>query len=139
MEAAWIWSLIRELGTSLVVQTVKSLPAVPETWVWFLGQKDPLKKGMATHASILAWKIPWMEEPGESMGWQRVEHNWVTSLFSFQETKNLLHGTVKKEKNFNKIFKNEGPSQNCFPLKKKKTFKLISLFDYYTLVRIYRW
>ena len=69
-----------------------------------------------------------MEEPGElqSMGWQRVEHNWVTSLFSFQETKNLLHGTVKKEKNFNKIFKNEGPSQNCFPLKKKKkTFKLI--------------
>ena len=42
----------------------KNLPAVQETWVHFLGQEDPLEKGMATHPSILAWRIPWTEEPG---------------------------------------------------------------------------
>ena len=42
---------------------VKNLPAVQETWVCFLGQEDPLEKGMATHSSILAWRIPWAEEP----------------------------------------------------------------------------
>ena len=56
--------------SSLVAQMVKSLPAMRETWVQSLGQKDPLEKGMATHSSILAWKIPWTEEPGgpQSMG-----------------------------------------------------------------------
>ena len=49
---------------SLVAQTVRNPPAVQETWVWSLGQKDPLEKGMATHSSILAWRIPWTEEPG---------------------------------------------------------------------------
>ena len=55
-------------------QTVKRLPAVRGTWVPSLGQEDPLEKEMATHSSVLAWKIPWMEEPGglQSMGWQRV-------------------------------------------------------------------
>ena len=52
------WSPFSLMGTSLVVQTVKSLPAVQETWVQSLGQEDPLKKEMATHSSILAWKIP---------------------------------------------------------------------------------
>ena len=53
---------------------VKSLPAMQETQVQSLGQEDLLEKEMATHSSILAWKIPWMEEPGglQSMGWQRV-------------------------------------------------------------------
>ena len=51
-------------GTSLVAQLVKTLPAVQETWVRFLGQEDPLEKEMATHSSILAWKILWTEEPG---------------------------------------------------------------------------
>ena len=53
-----------------------------ETWVWSLGQEDPLEKEMATHSSILAWIIPWTKEPGrlQSMGSQRVGHNWVTSL-----------------------------------------------------------
>ena len=48
-----------------------------ETWVQSLDQEDPLEKEMATHSSILAWKIPWMEEPGglQSMGLQRVEHD----------------------------------------------------------------
>ena len=47
-----------------MAQIVKSLPAMQETWVQFLGWEDPLKKGIATHSSILAWKIPWTEEPG---------------------------------------------------------------------------
>ena len=53
---------------------VKNLPAVQETWVRSLGQEDPLEKGMAAHSSILAWQIPWTEEPGglQSMGSQRV-------------------------------------------------------------------
>ena len=64
-------------GTSLVAQTVKYLPAMRETWVQSLGQEDPLEKEMATHSSTLAWKIPWMEEPGrlQSMGSQRVGHD----------------------------------------------------------------
>ena len=61
---------IYHLRASLVSQTVKNLPAVQETLVQSLGQKDPLKKGVATHSSILAWRIPWTEEPGglQSMG-----------------------------------------------------------------------
>ena len=67
---------------SLVAQMVKCLPAVWVTQVQSLGQEDPLEKEMATHSSILAWKIPWMEEPGRlrSMGLQRFGHDWVTSL-----------------------------------------------------------
>ena len=45
-------------------QLVKNLPAMQETWVQCLGQEDPLEKSMATHASVLAWRIPWTEEPG---------------------------------------------------------------------------
>ena len=61
-------------GASLVTQMVKTLPALQETWVWFLGWEDPLEKGMATHSSILAWRIPWTEETGglQSKGSQRV-------------------------------------------------------------------
>ena len=56
-----------------MAQTVKPLPAIQET----LAQEDPLEKDMATHSSTLAWKIPWMEEPGglQSMGLQRVGHD----------------------------------------------------------------
>ena len=65
------------LGASLVVQMVKSLPAVPEARVGSLGQEEPLENEMAAHASILAWSIPWTEEPGglQSMGLQRVRHD----------------------------------------------------------------
>ena len=51
------------LGSSLVAQMVKNLPVMQETWVQSLGQEDPLEKGMATHSSILAWRIPWTEDP----------------------------------------------------------------------------
>ena len=58
------------IQASLVAQTVKNQPAMQETWVQSLSQKDPLEKGMATHSSVLAWKISWTEEPGglQSMG-----------------------------------------------------------------------
>ena len=67
------------LGASLVAQMVKNLPAIQETWVRSLGREDPLEKGMATHCSILAWRIPWTEQPWalQSMGLQRVEHDLV--------------------------------------------------------------
>ena len=62
---------------SLVAQMVKNPPARWETWVRSLGQEDPLEKGMATHSSIFAWRIPWTEEPGglQSTGLQRVGHD----------------------------------------------------------------
>ena len=58
-------------GASLVVQMVKTLPAIQETWVPSLGWEDPLEKRMATHSSILAWRILWTEEPG---GLQSIDH-----------------------------------------------------------------
>ena len=60
-----------------MVQTVKNLPAIQETWVPSLGREDPQEKEIATHTSILAWKIPWTEEPGglQSMGSQTVGHD----------------------------------------------------------------
>ena len=66
-----------EYRASLVAQTVKNLPAMQEAWVQSLGQKDPLEKGMATHSSILAWRIPWTEEPGglQSIGSQRIRQD----------------------------------------------------------------
>ena len=70
------------MGNSLVAQTVKRLSTMQETWVWSLGQEDPLEKEMAIHSSTIAWKIPRTEEPGrlQSMGSQRVGHNWATEL-----------------------------------------------------------
>ena len=64
-------------GAFLVAQPVKNLPAMQETQVQSLHAKDALEKGMATHSSILAWRIPWTEEPGrlQSMGLQKVEHD----------------------------------------------------------------
>ena len=64
-------------GASLVAQMVKNLLAMQESWVRFLGREDLLKKGMATHSSILAWEIPWIQEPGglHFMQSQRVGHN----------------------------------------------------------------
>ena len=68
----------------------KNLPAMQETWVQLLGWEDPLEKGTATHSSILAWRVPWTEEPGglQSVGSQRVGHNLATKqetfLYSFK-------------------------------------------------------
>ena len=60
------------MGTNLL-----AMQEIPEIWVQFLGQEDPLEEGMATHSSVLAWRIPWTEEPGrlQSIGLQRVGHD----------------------------------------------------------------
>ena len=71
------------VGTSLVAQMVKNLPAMQETGVQSLGQEDPLEKEMTTYSSILAWRSPWAEEPSglQSMGLQRVGHDRATNAF----------------------------------------------------------
>ena len=70
--------------SSLVAQSVKSLPAMQETQIQPLGQEDPLEKEMTTHSSILAWKIPWTEEPGrlQSLGSQSDMTEWLTLSLS---------------------------------------------------------
>ena len=76
------WTELTELTLGLVAQIVKNLPAMQETWVWPLGWEDPLEKGMATHTSILVWRIPWTEEfcDLQFMGLQRVGHDWVEKV-----------------------------------------------------------
>ena len=75
-----------------MAQTIKNLPAKQETLVQSLGEEDPLKKGMATHSSILVWRIPWTEEPGrlESMGSHRVGHDLATNTFTFSSATNFI-------------------------------------------------
>ena len=84
-----IWVAISR--ASQVAQRLKRLPAMWETLVQSLSQENPLEKETATHSSILAWRIPWMEEPGglQSTGSQRVGHNWANSLH-FPSTGDLL-------------------------------------------------
>ena len=76
-------------GSSMVAQMVKNLPAMLETWVWSLGWEDPLEKEMATHSSILAWRIPWTEEPGGYSPCDRKELD-TTDQLSTQHTSDLL-------------------------------------------------
>ena len=73
---------------SLVAQMVKNLLAVQETWFWTLGWEDPLEKGVTTYSSILAWRIPWTEEPGglQSMGLQGVRQDWATNTHTHTHT-----------------------------------------------------
>ena len=72
-----VFTVTYDRRASLVAQRVKQLSEMQETWVQSLGQEDSLEKEMATHSSTLAWKIPWMEEPGalQSIGSQRVGHD----------------------------------------------------------------
>ena len=70
---------------------VKNLTATKETWVRFLGWENPLEKGTATQSSVLAWRIPWIEEPGrlQSIGSQSVRHDWGTFTFTLSAAKSL--------------------------------------------------
>ena len=63
------WGPLLKVRASLMAQTIKNLPAMWETQVQSLGQEDPLEEGVATHSSILAWRIPWTEEPGGYSPW----------------------------------------------------------------------
>ena len=62
------------------------MTTVQETWVWSLGCDDPLEEGMATHSSILAWRIPWMEDPGRHSPWDRKESDMTERLYFFGST-----------------------------------------------------
>ena len=81
----WVIYMMYLKQASLVFQMVKNSPAMWETSVPSLGWEDPLGKGTATHSSILAWRIPWPEEPGRlpSVGSQRVRHKWMNFTFTF--------------------------------------------------------
>ena len=81
----WFTELFMIWWASLVAQLVKNLLARQETWVWSLGWEDPLEKGKATHSSILPWRIPWTEKPGElqSIGSQSVGHDGLTDTVFF--------------------------------------------------------
>ena len=68
-----------------------------ETWVQFLGGENPLEEEMATHSSILAWRITWTEEPGglqSPWGWQRVGHNWAINTFTFSTQQRVVSTSV---------------------------------------------
>ena len=75
------WGQISSCWASLMAQSIKDPPVMQETWVWFLGREDPLEKEMAIHSSILAWEIPWTEEPAglQSTELQRIRQDWSDS------------------------------------------------------------
>ena len=93
---------------SLVAQTVKNLPAVQETGVQSLGLEDPLEKGMATHSIILAWRIPWTEEPGGYSPWGHKELDTTECL-----TLSLFHSLLENKLHIFRIHR-EG-SFSCWP------------------------
>ena len=84
LSPVWLVTSLLQQGASLVVQMVKNLPAMQESWVQSLGWEDPLEKGTATHSSILAWRISWSEEAGglQSMGLQAAGHDCMTNIFT---------------------------------------------------------
>ena len=88
------WGRFIRKGASRVLEWWRICQPMQVTRVWSLGWKDPLEKGMAAHSSILAWRIPWTEEPGglQSRGSQRVGHDWVTA-----------HTCVRKERALTKV------------------------------------
>ena len=89
------WSDLAAVAAA--AQMVKSLPAMLETWVWSLGQEDPLEKGMATHSSIPAWRTRWTEEPGglQSMGSQSgTRLSGFTFIFNYARDCDPCHPTL---------------------------------------------
>jgi len=89
IRVSYVLCLYFHFRASLVAQMVKNPHAMQETEVWFLGREDALEKEMATHSSILAWRIPWTEEPRrlQYMGSQRVGHNWSNLAHTENKTK----------------------------------------------------
>ena len=111
----------------LVPQTWKNLPAVQETWVWPLGQEDPLEKETATRTSILAWKIPWTEEPGrlQSTGLQRIGHDWAINTHNpHYRERNLVQPLWKTVWRFLKKLKIELSYDLALPLLGKHPEKM---------------
>ena len=107
----WFGATIRSYYRAfLVAQLVKNPPAMQETLVPFLGQEDPLEKGMATHSSILAWKIPWTEEPGrlQSMRLQRVGHTKRHGKSHYSESTNKMLCKLQESKKLEVLGKLRG-------------------------------
>ena len=104
-------------GLPQIGSVIKNLPAVQETWVWSLGQEDPLEKGVATHFSNLAWSIPWTEEPGgvQSMGSQRVGHDWATFTHTPAELSSSDRKSIFFEGKENLVWKLQAGSLCLFP------------------------
>ena len=104
--------------TSLLAQKVRHLPTMWETWVQSLGWEDLLEEGMATHSSILAWRISWTEEPDglQSIGSQKLGHDWATSLSLSEHAKGNQISLP--------ICRRQDP-QNAF-LKNNQTYKLLT-------------
>ena len=82
------WELLGRLGASSGSDGTESACNAGH-WAWSLGQESPLKRGMATHFSIVAWRIPWSEKPGglQTMGSQRVGQDWAANTFTFWKTR----------------------------------------------------
>ena len=104
----------------------KNPPAMQETWVWSLGWEDPLEKGLSTYSIILAWRIPWKEEPGglQSMGLQRIGYDWATS---FRFTSLLFHWCLQiyiKGNDFCELCNNDEVNWSLWGQTCKKHFSL---------------
>ena len=106
-------------GASQLAQMVKNLPAMQQTWVQSLGQKDPLEKGITTHSNILAWRIPWTEEPGrpQSMELQRMGHKWATHTHTLTEQL-TLHTHVYRNTHTHNHTTSPSSQWNCLTLPK---------------------
>ena len=96
-----------------------------ETWVWSLGQEDPLEKGMAARCNILAWRMPWIEEPGrlQFMGCQKVRHDWAVNTFSHIL---WLWNTEWSRAKANRVLPREctGHSKHLFPKTQETTLHM---------------
>ena len=120
------------MESSLVAQMVKNLPAVWEVWVRSLGREDPLEKGMATHSRILAWKIPWTEEPGGYSPWGRKELDMTerltdTGRYSVMLTLSVMPATRKFSQKRKYVFLNYR-IKRCLLLGRKVMTNLDSIF-----------
>ena len=85
--------LLVYIRSSLMAQMVKKPPTMHETWVWFLGQEDPLEKGVAAYSTIPAWRIQWTESHGclQSVGLQRVRYSWATNIHTIYIKRMFLY------------------------------------------------
>ena len=114
---------------------VKNLPAVQESRMWSLVWEDPLEKGIATHSTSLAWRIPWTEEPGglQSMVTQRVEHDWATSTFTFKNKFSALIDimivSISEEELWWDIWLDEAKRQSPTPLVKFVNSLVMAICD----------
>ena len=99
----WIDYPLQYSWASLVAQTGKNPPAMRETWLQSLGWEDPLEEGMTTHSSVLAWRIPWTDEPGgfQSTGLQRVRQLKYLHTHTIQCVDNSLFSTFGSINNIN--------------------------------------